>query len=135
MWKPDPELCPYAGLRPGLDGATERLGDQVADDREPEAGAALHAARREERVEDARQRLLRDAPTVVAYGQLEHLLAGRVDSGRDRNVDAPAGTGGVGVAFGVCQQVDDHLTEHAPVACPGGTLRDGALEPDPQAGL
>src|SRR5688572_27957655 len=62
----DGELRSLAGRAVDGDGAAESLGDEVVDDVEAEARAALRAAGSEERFEHVLEAFVADAPSVIA---------------------------------------------------------------------
>src|SRR5881396_255389 len=96
--------------------------DRAPRDREPEAGAAR--LRREERLEEVRQRVRRHTGAAVAY--LER--GGTVPVGdRDRECAWPGRLGGHGVER-VLEQVDQHLAELLTVGARRDAVRQLQLE-------
>src|SRR6266511_1294942 len=105
--KDDPEAGALADAAVHLDAPAVPIDDAV-NDREPEPRALADVLGGEERIEDPRQHVGRDAGTVVAHGDLDLAVAPRGD-----NLDRAARLALADRLGGVRDQVHEHLIQLA----------------------
>ena len=117
-----------------VDRALQAGRDEVLNDGQSEAGAALVPSGRVERLEHPRDLFGRYSVSEIAHAQHKPCFAGSRGFG-ETNLNRPATAARIGIPLRVGQKIEQDLRQDAAIADPGCALLQSVRHTDVQAGV